>query len=153
MEFKGLWVFHSIGVINDDGEMQYMSAEEYMNSPMLYIDETDEEAVEDEIKSRKQTIGSCIEVCDDGKLYMLMPLPEGVSQKEIDEAVAAGAITLRCGMLCDAPMSWEERDGKLWLDTGIEGEVFGEKADTWACAVGDSGLFEFMTTRYVKEEK
>ena len=153
MNYTGKWVFHSIGVIGKDDEMVYLNAEEYLAYPMEYIDENDEEAVADEIKNRKQTIGCCIEVCDDGNLYMLMPLPEGVDQAEVDAAVAAGEILVRNGMMYDRPMAWEEREGKLWFDTGIEGEAFGEKVDSWACATEEEGYFSFITTRYVKEEK
>lgn len=152
MNYIGKWLFHSIGVNDENGELTYMTAQEYMDSPMMYIDETDEDAVTDELKERWQITGSCIEVCDDGHLYMLMPLPENVTQDEIDEAVNSGAITLRNGMICERPMAWEERDGKLWFDTGIEGETFGEKADSWVCAIEDN-FFTFITTRYVKEEK
>ena len=49
MNYIGKWRFHSIGVINESGELIYLSAEEYLNSPMPYIDETDEEAVADEL--------------------------------------------------------------------------------------------------------
>ena len=153
MNYIGKWRFHSIGIINESGNLTYMSAEEYLNSPMPYIDETDEDAAKDEIKERKQIIGACIEVCEDGKLYMLMPLPEEVSQEEVDAAVAAGEISLHNGMLCSGVISWEERNGKLWFDTGIEGEAYGETADTWACATDEEGFFTFMTTRYVKEDK
>ena len=152
MKYTGKWIFHSVGVMGENGELTYMSVDEYINSPMMYIDETDEEAVADEIKERKQLTGSCIEVCNDGSLYMLMPVPERVTKEEIDEAVKAGEVNLRDGMIFDRPMKWEERDGKLWFDTGIEGEVFDEEADTWICAVEDDGFFKFMTTRYVKED-
>ncbi|MBQ9985494.1 MAG: hypothetical protein IJP38_04240 [Oscillospiraceae bacterium] len=152
MKYTGKWIFHSVGAMSENGELTYMTAEEYLNSPMMYIDETDEEAVADEMKERKQMTGSCIEVCEDGNLYMLMPLPEGVTQAEVDEAVAAGHIEVRNGMLCGNSMPWEERDGKLWIDTGIEGEVFGEKADTWACAIDEEGFFAFMNMRYIKED-
>ena len=150
MTFTGKWRFHSIGVADENG-LTYMNAEEYCASPMPYVDETDEEAVADESKERKQLTGSCIEVCEDGTLFVLMPLPEGVSQDEVDAAVAAGAITLRSGMMYDRPMAWEERDGKLWFNSGVEGELFGEAADPWVCATEDDGFFAYMTTRYVKE--
>lgn len=39
MNYIGKWRFHSIGVINESGELIYLSAEEYLNSPMPYIDE------------------------------------------------------------------------------------------------------------------
>lgn len=152
MNYVGKWIFHSVGVAGENG-LTYMNAEEYHASPMTYVDETDADAVADEMKERKQLTGSCVEVCEDGNLYVLMPLPEGVTQEEVDEALNAGAIKLRNGMLYDNPMAWEERDGKLWFDTGIEGEAFGEKADSWACGIDDEGFLVFITSRFVKEEK
>ena len=151
MKFTGKWVFHSIGEFGEEG-IKYMNAEEYLASPMPYIDETDEEAVADELAERKKMIGMELRVLEDGTLYMLMPLPEGVSKKEVDAAVKAGEITLYDGMMCDSPKKWEERDGALWFDTGIEGEVYGEAADTWAKATDDEGYFNFMTMRFVKGE-
>ena len=50
MSYVGRWVFHSIGAVNENDEMVFMNAEEYLASPMPYIDETDEEAVADEMK-------------------------------------------------------------------------------------------------------
>ncbi|MBQ8015983.1 MAG: hypothetical protein IJ264_07360 [Clostridia bacterium] len=151
MDFIGKWKFHSIGVSNDDGELIYLTAEGYLNSPMLYIDETDKDAVDEEMKERKKIIGMQIKICDDGKMYMLMPLPEGVSQTEVDEAVAAGYFTLVDGMIADSPLHWELRDGELWYDTGITGEVFGEEAQTWVKTLDESGCFTFMNYRFIKE--
>ena len=151
MSYTGKWVFHSIGEMGEDG-IRYMNADEYLASPMMYIDETDEEAVADELDERKKMIGTQIRVLEDGTLYMLMPLPEGVGREEVDEAVKAGVITLYDGMMCERPMKWEERDGALWFDTGIEGEVYGEAADTWAKATDEDGYFNFMNIRFVKGE-
>lgn len=151
MDFIGKWKFHSIGVSNDNGELDYLTAEGYLDSPMLYIDETDKDAVAEEMKERKKIIGMQIKICDDGKLYMLMPLPEGVSQTEVDEAVAAGFFTLVDGMIADSPMQWELRDGELWYDTGINGEFFDEKAESWVKALDESGYFTFMNYRFIKE--
>lgn len=151
MDHIGTWVFHSIAAMNDDESgFVYLSAEDYLKSPMPYVDETDEEAVADEMKERKKMIGMQVKVCEDGKLYLLSPLPEGVSQEEVDKAVSAGVITLLDGMMADRPMAWEERDGELWYDTGIEGEVFGEKADSWVKAIDEDGYFTFATTRFAK---
>ena len=57
MSYVGKWKFHSIGVVNENDELVYMGGKEYIESPMPYIDETDFEAVEDEIKERKQMVG------------------------------------------------------------------------------------------------
>lgn len=152
MSYIGKWSFHSIGQMDENGAMTYMTAEEYLNSPMMYVDETDEEAVADEIKERKQLVGSLVEICDDGKLYILMPMPEGASEEEIKEAVRVGAINMRNGMLYERALAWEERAGKLWYDTSISGEAFGEETDTWTNAVDENGYFTFMTMRYEKED-
>lgn len=147
MSYVGKWAFHSIGTINENDEMVYMGAEDYLNSPMPYIDESDEEAVADELKERRQMIGGKIAVCEGGKLYMLMPLPEGVSKEEVDQAVAAGIIKLFDGMMTDEPKSWEERNGELWLEIGE-----GMSEDGWVKLSDDAGYLNFMTTRYVKAE-
>ena len=147
MSYVGKWVFHSIGMVNDSDEVELLSAEEYLKAPMPYIDESDEEAVADELKERRNMIGGQIAVCEDGKLYMLMPLPEGVSKEEVDKAVKAGAIKLYDGMMTDDPKAWEERDGELWLEVGE-----GMSEDGWTKISDDDGNLPFMTTRYTKAD-
>ena len=147
MSYVGKWVFHSIGMVNDSDEVVFLSAEEYLKAPMPYIDESDEEAVADELKERRNMIGGQIAVCEDGKLYMLMPLPEGVSKEEVDKAVKAGAIKLYDGMMTDDPKAWEERDGELWLEVGE-----GMSEDGWVKLSDDDGNLLFMTTRYTKAD-
>ena len=147
MSYVGKWVFHSIGTVNDSDEVVFLSAEEYLKAPMPYIDESDEEAVADELKERRNMISGQIAVCEDGKLYMLMPLPEGVSKEEVDKAVKAGVIKLYDGMMTDDPKAWEERDGELWLEVGE-----GMSEDGWAKLSDDDGHLLFMTTRYTKAD-
>lgn len=147
MSYVGKWVFHSIGTVNDSDEAVFLGAEEYLKAPMPYIDESDEEAVADELKERRNMIGGQIAVCEDGKLYMLMPLPEGVSEEEVDKAVKAGVIKLYDGMMTDDPKAWEERDGELWLEVGE-----GMSEDGWTKISDDDGHLLFMTTRYVRAD-
>ena len=147
MSYVGKWVFHSIGMVNDSDEVEFLSAEEYLKAPMPYIDESDEEAVADELKERRNMIGGQIAVCEDGKLYMLMPLPEGVSKEEVDKAVKAGVIKLYDGMMTDDPKAWEERDGELWLEVGE-----GMSEDGWVKLSDNDGNLLFMTTRYTKAD-
>ena len=147
MSYVGKWVFQSIGTVNDSDEVVFLGAEEYLKAPMPYIDESDEEAVADELKERRKMIGGQIAVCEDGKLYMLMPLPEGVSKEEVDKAVKAGVIKLYDGMMTDDPKAWEERDGELWLEVGE-----GMSEDGWVKLSDDDGNLLFMTTRYTKAD-
>ena len=153
MNYIGRWKFDSIGTLDEESGFIYLGTEEYLNAPMPYVDENDEEAVADELKERKMMTAMEIEVAADGKLYFLSPLPEGVSDEEVKAAVEAGAITLYDGMMTDAPKAWEERDGELWYDTGIEGEVMDEKVDSWAKALDNDGYFNFMNIRFVKADE
>ena len=142
MSYEGKWKFHSIGTVDDETcERVWLNAEEYMNSPMPYVDETDEEAVADEMKERKKTVGTILEVCEDGKLYALMPLPEGVSEKEVEAAVKAGVIKVRDGMMTDDPFTWEERDGALWVDMSIGDDGFVNFSE-------EDEFLTMLTTRY-----
>lgn len=145
MSYVGKWKFHSIGVVNENDELVYMGGKEYIESPMPYIDETDFEAVEDEIKERKQMVGGQLAICDDGKFYMLTPLPEGASQEEITEAVKAGHIKLYDGMMTQEAFEWEDRNGELWvnLERCEDGFVRIDEED---------GFLLIMTIRYVKED-
>ena len=68
---------------------------------------------------------------EDGNLVFLAPLPEEVTQEEIDEAVAAGEIQLRDGQMVTQQNHWKTEDGKNYADTGCEGEVFDEKVGPW----------------------
>lgn len=147
MRYVGKWVFHSIGMINENDGLVYLDAEQYLNAPMPYVDTSDEEAVEDELKERRQMIRGQIAVCEDGKLYMLMPLPEGVSKEEVEEAVKAGEVKLYDGMMTDEPMACEERDGALWLEVGE-----GMSLDGWVQLSDDDGYLNFMNIRYVKAD-
>ena len=147
MSYIGKWVFHSIGTFNEEDEMVYLNAEEYLKAPMPYVDESDEEAVADEMNERRKMIASQIAVVEDGSLYMLMPLPEGVTKEQVDEAVKAGHIKLYDGMMTDEPMKWEERDGALWMYAGE-----GMSEDGWVTLSEDGSFINFINSRYVKAE-
>ena len=151
MDYTGKWVFHSTMSRDEDFNIVYLNAEEYLNSPMPYIDENDEDEVKSEMQERKRMINSFVKITDDMKMYLMMALPEGVSQQEVDAAVAAGHIKLMDGAIFSEVLDCELRDGELWYNSGIEGEIFGEKADPWVKAIDKDGLLTFAATRYVKE--
>ena len=153
MEYVGKWKFHSIGSIDENDNLIYLNSEEYINSPMPYIDESDEEMVEDELNERKKMVGACLKICDDGNLYMLIPIPDDIPQEEINQAVSAGEIKIIDGAMADRPMRWELRDDEFWMDTGIEGEVFDdEEVDGWVKPIDEEGFLNLMNFRFVKED-
>lgn len=143
MSYIGKWIFHSIGTVDEETcERVWLNADQYMNSPMPYIDENDEEEVKQEIKERKKTVGMVLDICEDGKLYVLMPLPEGVSEEEVESAVKAGVIKVRDGMMTDDPCVWEEREGELWVNLG--------GSDEFMQFSGDGDFLTMVTTRFEK---
>ena len=90
---------------------------------------------------------------EDGAIDFLCPLPEGVSQAEIDAAIAAGKLKLKDGMMVMDQKHWKEENGKIMADTGAEGEVFGEKVGPWEeLKVVDGGMVEMMMYRLKKAE-
>ncbi len=148
MEFTGKWKFHSIAVWDENGNTSYLNAEEYLNSPMPYIDEADEEAVKDELDERKKTVGMQVKINKDGNLYILMPVPEGASKKELKAFLEESGMLLVDGMLCDKPIKWELRDGELWFNPGFAES----EEDGMIRAIDKDGYFVFFTTRFEKAE-
>ena len=50
MSYTGKWIFHSVMTFDENDMPVYLNAEEYLSSPMPYIDETDDEEVANELK-------------------------------------------------------------------------------------------------------
>ena len=150
MTYIGKWKLHSVMTFDDNDMPVYLTPEEYLNSPMPYVDETDEEAVADEMRERRKMIDTMIKICEDGKLYMLSPLPEGVSQEEIDAAVAEGEIEVEGNMMIAEKHPWKEEDGKILYDSGTEGEAFGEEVSPWLEIKETDNGIEMFTFQLVK---
>ena len=75
----------------------------------------------------------------------IISMPEGVTKEEVDEAVQAGEIMLRDGMMTQEPGTWEERDGVLWYTTELS-------EDGWTRGSDDEGFVVFITTKFKKAE-
>lgn len=90
---------------------------------------------------------------EDGAIDFFCPLPEGVSQADIDAAIAAGQLKMKDGMMVMQQKHWKEEDGKILTDTGAEGEVLGEKVGPWEeLKVLDGDRIEMMMYRLKKAE-
>ena len=94
-----------------------------------------------------------VEFQEDGTIDFYCPLPEGVSQAEIDAAIAAGQLKLKDGMMVMDQKHWKEEDGKILTDTGAKGEVLGEKVGPWVeLKEIDGDRIEMMMYRLKKAE-
>jgi len=97
--------------------------------------------------------GAVVEFCEDHKTRMYTPIPAGVSQQEIDEALASGEVKLVDGMIFDGcEKEWKAVKGDYWYNTGEHREVFGEIKSPWDKITPDSeGHIDFRM--FVLEKK
>lgn len=98
---------------------------------LVWTDAAEILAKEADDKEMQMMVKTEVLIEEDGSMTFLSPLPEGVSQEEIDEAVAAGELTLRDGKMIVGQNHWKVEDGKLMADTGLEGEILDEKVGPW----------------------
>lgn len=90
---------------------------------------------------------------EDGTIDFLCPLPDGVSQDEIDAALAAGQLKLKDGMMMMDAKHWKEENGIILTDTGAKGEVLGEQVGPWVeLKEVDGDKIEIMMYRLKKTE-
>ena len=87
---------------------------------------------------------------DNDRIYLLSPLPEGVTKEEIDEAVASGELILKDGMMCPESFEWKIENDKAYINSHAEGEVLGEKVSPWVEIKEIGDMIEIMTFRVVK---
>lgn len=95
---------------------------------------------------------SFMDFTEDGRVLNLSPIPEDLSQEEIDEVVENGEYELYDGYIKLTEYSWKTENGKYYLDTHIKGEVLGEDVSPWAELNIVDGKIEIVTVRVVKDE-
>ncbi len=102
-------------------------------------------------KDADQTFGMMMVFEEGGKVFTVLPIPAGVTQEQIDAAVAAGEIKLfGDGLISAGESEWREVDGKILYKTPHRGEVLGEEANPWVeLREADDG-FEMMFFRYIR---
>ncbi len=96
--------------------------------------------------------GTLVEFTEDGEVIMLLPIPEGVSQEQIDEAVKSGKAEIRDGMIAMEKKAWKEEDGKYFYDSGTKGEVLGKPVSPWVELTIEDGLLVIPMMKLEKVE-
>lgn len=113
MDIRGIWKVKEIRVPTPEGEMDITPD----NPP-------DDERFEDSIEMMQYLT----EFAEDGILNTLMLVPD-----EMREEAAKHGVTVRDDGYAAVDSSvWKEENGKFYYDTKIEGEVLGEKVDSFA---------------------
>lgn len=138
MDITGKWRLRSVLRFNEDFEKRWVDVEEAMNDETL--DDSD-----------KRMLQSVIDITPEGMIIMMMPLPENVSQDQIDEAVASGEITL-CdnGMFIYEKHPWKEENGCFYFNSGIKGEILGEEIDPWEKLIIEDDSLTMLVYRFVR---
>ena len=95
---------------------------------------------------------SFMDFTEDGRVLNLAPIPEELSQEDIDEAVKSGEMELYDGYIKLSEHRWKAEDGKYYFDTHIKGEFLGEELSSWVEIPVIDGKIEILTSRIVKDE-
>lgn len=110
MDIRGIWKVKEVHVPTPDGEKVFTP------------DNPPEDEMFEEMTAMMQWR---TEFADDGMLNTLMFVPDEMKA----EAAKHGVDVRDDGYAVIDSTEWEERDGKFFYNTKIEGEVFGEKVD------------------------
>ena len=141
MDLIGKWVVAETMQFNDEKcQMEWASVETILA----------QEELDKDLKLLLQTV---VVFNEDGTIDFFCPFPEGVSQEEIDAALAAGQLRLKDGMMVMDQKQWKSEDGKVFANTGAEGEVLGEKVGPWEeLKMLDGDKIEMMLYRLKRAE-
>ena len=125
MDVRGVWKVKEVHVPTPDGEKVFTPD----NPPE---DERFEGAVE--------MMQYLTEFAEDGTLNTLMFVPED----KRGEAAKHGMVVREDGYAAVESTVWKEENGKIYYDTEIEGEVLGEKVDSFAeIPVTEDGCLQY----------
>ena len=113
MDIRGIWKVKEVRVPTPDGTKVF----------------TPDSPPEDErFESSAEFLQYRMEFAEGGVLNTLMFVPEEMRE----EAAKHGAVVREDGYAPIESTVWKEENGKIYYDTKIEGEVLGEKVDSFA---------------------
>ena len=127
MDIRGIWKVKEVRVPTPEGEKVFTP---------------DNPPEGERFEGFAEMMQCATEFADDGVLNTLMFVPEEM----IEEAKKHGAVVRDDGSAVIETSVWKEEDGKFYYDTKIEGEVMGEKVDSFSLIpVTDDGclLYSF----------
>lgn len=113
MNICGIWKVKEVRVPTPDGEKVFTP---------------DNPPTDDRFEGSAELMRYWTEFAEDGTLNTLMFVPEEMRE----EAAKHGAVVREDGYAAIESTVWKEENGKFYYDTKIEGEVLGEKVDSFA---------------------
>ena len=113
MDICGIWKVKEVHVPTPDGEKVFTP---------------DNPPTDERFEGSAELMQYRTEFTEDGTLNTLMFVPEEMRE----EAAKHGAVVREDGYAAIESTVWKEENGKFYYDTKIEGEVLGEKVDSFA---------------------
>lgn len=113
MDIRGIWKVKEVRVPTPDGEKVFTP---------------DNPPTDERFEGSAEMMQYRTEFAEDGVLNTLMFVPED----KRGEAAKHGVVVREDGYAAVESTVWKEENGKFYYDTKIEGEVLGEKVDSFA---------------------
>ena len=113
MDICGIWKVKEVRVPTPDGEKVFTP---------------DNPPTDERFEGSAELMQYRTEFTEDGTLNTHMFVPEEMRE----EAAKHGAVVREDGYAAIESTVWKEENGKFYYDTKIEGEVLGEKVDSFA---------------------
>ena len=113
MNICGIWKVKEVRVPTPDGEKVFTP---------------DNPPTDERFEGSAELMRYRTEFTEDGTLNTIMFVPEEMRE----EAAKHGAVVREDGYAAIESTVWKEENGKFYYDTKIEGEVLGEKVDSFA---------------------
>ncbi|MBR4227258.1 MAG: hypothetical protein IKR86_10960 [Candidatus Methanomethylophilaceae archaeon] len=109
MDVLGFWKVKKVMMLDDDED------------PWKTIDQAlSKDFIDDDTK---QFLTGRFLFDEDGRVKVLVPIPEGATQEQIDKAVAAGIIEVYDkDTMVGGAYGWKSEDGKVYVDSGFKGK-------------------------------
>ena len=128
--------------------MKYMiSFDEDLNAKHALLEDLAADKDDKELKIMSITI---MEFTPDGNIDMKIPIEKtGYTVEQVE----ADGMKVKDGYVMMDSNYWKEKDGEVYADTGLEGEVLGEKVDGWEkLSLNEDGLLPVLGGMYLCEK-
>lgn len=105
----------------------------------------------DDDKDAKIIAISVWDFTPDGNIMMKIPIDK--TEYTVEQLEAEGMKVIDGYIISDDGKHWKEKDGEVYADTGMKGEVLGEKVDGWEkLELDEEGLLPMMGGMYLCEK-
>lgn len=136
-EVLGLWKMKKVVTFDDNFNMKYITMEEMLEK--------------DDDKDAKIIAISVWDFTPDGNIEMKIPIDK--TEYTVEQLEAEGMKVIDGYIISDDGKHWKEKDGEVYADTGMKGEVLGEKVDGWEkLELDEEGLLPMMGGMYLCEK-